>query len=285
MSLQTHSGNDPHPVPWGLTKGDNMTDSIFNGHDLEAYLKTPYITVDSHWFSLRWFDDGGRRVNHVYRLRTGPSLHADKSNEKITYGTWTESVEVAQRRFNIDPNSWVPVLGNKGSGVWIPLAAAERAKSQKLCWGGNSKSRIKFGEPGRPCTLVVTGDRGWSGHACGRPVVAEEESRGIGAEDGVEYRCKLHQAASERAAANAAERREKSEARDEERRRKNANRERCEEVLEKIRPLLGELGIHPDTLDVGEAWGGKVGILPPAEVAELLTSKAIELEEIMGGDF
>lgn len=45
-----------------------------------------------------------------------------------------------------------------------------------------------------------------------------------------------------------------------------------------------ELGVHPDTLVVGEA-GDRVGVLLPAEVAELLTAKAVELEEIKGGDW
>lgn len=55
-------------------------------------------------------------------------------------------------------------------------------------------------------------------------------------------------------------------------------------MLEAIRPLLAELGVHPDTLVVGEA-GNRVGVLLPAEVAELLTAKAVELEEIKGGDW
>jgi hypothetical protein len=72
--------------------------------------------------------------------------------------------------------------------------------------------------------------------------------------------------------------------READRERAEANRERCLEVLEAIRPLLAELGVHPDTLVVGEA-GNRVGVLLPAEVAELLTAKAVELEEIKGGDW
>lgn len=215
----------------------------------------------------------------VYRLRTGPSLYADKSNEKITQGTWPESVAAAQQRFGVDPDTWVPVLGNRSYGTWIPAAAAARSKASKLVWSTGGK--INFGEPGRPCTALVSGDM--SSRACGRPaVVSEGGARGFGIEDGVAHRCKMHEAGVQRQRANDAARHEKWEAESVERERLRANKARCEEVLEQIRPLLAELGVHPATLAVGSAPGGKVGILLPAETAELLTSKAIELEEIIG---
>lgn len=260
-------------------------DQIYNTHGLVRKLNTPWISVSSHWFALHWLNDEGKTMNHVYRLREGPSLHDDKSNEKICYGSWAESVKVAQRRFGIDPSCWVPLLGQGHQGDWFPSIAVELAKSQKLHWRDNPKSKIKFGEPGRPCTELISGDGFGGSHACGRLAIHQVPSSGMGSEDGIEYRCKMHQGHAEKRAANAAERHERWAAQDEERKRKNANRDRCQEVLEQIRPLLTELGIHPDTLDVGEAPGGKVGILLPAEVAELLTGKAIELEEIIGGNF
>ncbi len=51
-------------------------------------------------------------------------------------------------------------------------------------------------------------------------------------------------------------------------------RRQCEATLEKLRPLLAELGIHPDTVVIGE-HEERIGILLPAEAAETLTEYAI----------
>lgn len=52
------------------------------------------------------------------------------------------------------------------------------------------------------------------------------------------------------------------------------------EALERLRPLLAELGIHPDTVAAGSAPGRK-GILIPAESAEFLVRLALNpLEQI-----
>lgn len=259
-------------------------DRIFNGHLLASFLGCPLISVKDHWFALSWVKDG-KRVNHVFRLREGSSLHADKSNEKIMYGTWNEAVAAAEKKLGIDPASWVPVLGKAANGQWFPAAAAAKAVEQKLCWTGQTTSRIKFGEPGRPCTAIVS-NGAWHSHACGRPAVASEKAgseHAMGAEHGEFHRCKMHENGHNKRVANDAAWREKHDADVKERKRKKANEARCEEVLAQIRPLLAELGVHPDTLAVGTASGGKVGILLPAEVAELLTGKAVELEEMTGG--
>lgn len=264
-----------------------MTDNkIFNGHNLASFLECPMISVKEHWFALSWTKDG-KRVNHVFKLREGSSLYPDKSNEKIMFGTWNEAVAVAQRRFGIDPASWVPVLGKPAHGQWFPAAEAAKAVEQKLCWSGQTTSRIKFGEPGRPCIAIVSTDA-WHSHACGRPAVASEKAgseHAMGAEDGEFHRCKMHENGHNKRIANDIAWREKWDADKKERERQKANEARCEEVLAQIRPLLAELGIHPDTLAVGSASGGKVGILLPAEVAELLTGKAVELEEITSGEW
>jgi len=268
-------------------KGGLMSsDLIFNSANLAHRLNTPWISASSHQFAIYWIgDDGKTTMHHTYRLRTGSSLHSDKSNEKITHGSWAESVEIAQQRFGLDPHDWRPASGPNGQGYWFPGVAAEAAKAGNLYWRDNPKSRIKFGPTGRPCTVIQHGNgHGSPSHACGRLAVIEHESSRMGSEDGIEYRCKLHQSVVERADARDVERKERQDARTEERERKNANRSRCEEVLEKIRPLLAELGIHPDTLSVGTE-GARVGILLPAEVAELLTSNAVELNEVIGGDF
>lgn len=47
------------------------------------------------------------------------------------------------------------------------------------------------------------------------------------------------------------------------------------EAIERLRPLLAELGIHPDTIAAGSAPGRK-GILIPAEAAEYLVRLVID---------
>lgn len=259
--------------------------AIHNAHNLATQLKCPIISVNSHWFKLEWYVGGQRKV--ATKKRTGPSLYKDKSNEIMTEFEWGELTARAARSLGVSEDSWVPVSGRYASGSWIPKADADRARAMKLRWSGSSTAVIKFGEPGRPCTAVVSTEFVGGSHACGRPAVTHEETGqpGMGAErDGVVHRCKMHENGHQKRIENDRKWREKWDKQDEERKRQEANEARCEEVLEKIRPLLAELGIHPDTLAVGSS-GQKVGVLIPAEVAELLTSKAVELEEITGGAF
>lgn len=171
-----------------------------------------------------------------------------------------------------------------GSGAWFPAAAVERAKQIGAMWepdrDTDKPKAVKFTGPGTGCEVTInTGDGRWSSFTtCGRAVVGVTKQ--MGRENCPS--CKLHVNGQAKRAENDRLWREKADAAREERQRRNANRERCNEVLEAIRPLLAELGIHPDTLAVGEA-GERVGVLLPAEVAELLTAKAVELEEIKGG--
>lgn len=67
------------------------------------------------------------------------------------------------------------------------------------------------------------------------------------------------------------------------RRHRDESKRACVDVIERIRPLLTELGVHAQTVVVGEDvdHGGRVGVLIPAEVAEMLVGKAVELETIM----
>jgi hypothetical protein len=258
------------------------TDRIINAWDLVKALDTPYIAVESHWFSLRWRENGVDKV-HVYRKRTGPSLYGDRSNEKITHGSWAESVAAAKRRFGLDPDDWRPVIGRNGTGYWFPGAAVERAPAG-LRWSGSTTSAIRFGEPGRPCTALISG--GVYSHACGRPAaIVDDGATGLGTEDGVAYRCRMHEAGHQRSLANAAAREAEWEARDAARRHRDESERACTDVIERIRPLLAELGVHAATIVVGEDVDnrGRVGVLIPAEVAEMLTSRAIEHEEITSG--
>lgn len=52
------------------------------------------------------------------------------------------------------------------------------------------------------------------------------------------------------------------------------------EALNRIAPLLAEMGIHPDTLSAGSAGGGRKGILMPAEAAERLVRMALDAERM-----
>jgi hypothetical protein len=73
-------------------------------------------------------------------------------------------------------------------------------------------------------------------------------------------------------------------------RRKRETRRKVDETLEQLRPLLADLGIHPDSAAVGIdlrsdhsmfSVGDRVGLLLPAEAVELLVAKALELEKLM----
>lgn len=183
---------------------------------------------------------------------------------------------------------WFKVNGRlRGwSGAWFPAAAVERAKQIGAMWepdrDGDKPKKVKFTGPGTGCEVTVNkGDSRWSSFTtCGRLVVGV--TRQMGNEECPS--CSLHVNGALKRAENDRLWREKWDADRLARERAKANRERCLEVLEAIRPLLAELGVHPDTLVVGEA-GDRVGVLLPAEVAELLTAKAVELEEIKGGDW
>lgn len=75
-----------------------------------------------------------------------------------------------------------------------------------------------------------------------------------------------------RRAARVAER--QAEAQEQENRAAEAERA-LKETLERIRPQLAELGIHPDTVTINDHWGRR-GILMPAEAAETLVRYAME---------
>lgn len=269
-------------------------DRIFNGYDVVRVLGLPFITSKDHGFALSWFPVGASKpMTHVFDKRSGSALHKDRSNENITHGTWEAAVAAAGRRFSSGPN-WVPLRGERGAGYWLPASAVDKALKMDLRWTkeGERGSPVKFGEPGHPCT-AITGD--WGGNTCGRPAKETFEGREApafsipnpsrGVSDGKAHLCGLHASAQRRVLANDAAREAESAARQERWDREAANTARCQEVLGKIRPLLAELGIHPQTLAVGHASGGpdgqRVGILLPAEAAELLTSKAVELEQLL----
>lgn len=137
------------------------------------------------------------------------------------------------------------------------------------------------------CASWISGDRG-DGRRCDKPskgIWSEERSRfasGKGETYAVEL-CGVHLAARRKRKANDEARAVQWEADSLARQHRKESVERCNETIEKIRPLLAELGVHPATVVIGEAFDDtdRVGVLIPAELAELLTAKAIELEQVM----
>lgn len=166
--------------------------SITIGRDVARRYDAPYIEPQDSGFRLHYHDpESGTYKIPVYRKRTGRSLHADRSNENICFGTWTESVTIAHRKTGVDPGGWVCVLGTRGHSTWVPAWVAERAKADRLCWG-STKTRIKFSDRGlHPCTCQTRGD--WSSRSCGRPAVhAEEGGDGLYEKDQVGARVVLN---------------------------------------------------------------------------------------------
>lgn len=220
----------------------------------------------------------GSGHSDMYRLQNGTGTEQKFS----TFSTFAAAVAAAGGGDWYQANTRF----RGGVGAWFPKAAVDTAKLIGAMWEPDGKDdppkAVKFKGPGTGCEVTVSKSSGnWTSFAtCGRMVVGVTKQ--IGNKECPS--CKMHVNAEAKADANMAAWREKWAAQDEARERRNANRERCNEALEAIRPLLAELGIHPDTLAVGAA-GERVGVLLPAEVAELLTAKAVELEEIKGGDW
>lgn len=80
--------------------------------------------------------------------------------------------------------------------------------------------------------------------------MTSEPGNGVGNEDGIVHRCKMHEAGHRRSEANTAAWHAKWDAQNEADRHRN-------EVLDKIRPLLAQLGVHPQTLTVGVGVGDR----------------------------
>ena len=132
------------------------------------------------------------------------------------------------------------------------------------------------------CAANVVGD--WDSHRCGKPTKGVwQERNGFVSRGGtheIEV-CGVHLGARRRVKNNDDARREKYATDAAERDRLRATEQACEEALERLRPILAGMGVHPDTLTVGRS-GERRGILLPAETAEMLVGMAAELDELIG---
>lgn len=251
---------------------------ITNGYHVAAVLGGWYIVPVGHGFSLRRIDPTqptGRQSRTAVLGKNG-----DKDR---TAGTFAECAALAASRGT--PGPWYHLKGNYSGHEWFPAESVAKAKAIKLRWHTSESAGglIKFDGPGVGCTVTIHSDFGHS-RVCGRLSVTEgtEAQRGemLHAVGDMVYRCSRHQKVIERRRAASDERRARYEERRAADEREAETRRACGETLERLRPLLTELGIHPQTVTVGEA-GERIGILLPAEAAELLVGKAVELEQIM----
>lgn len=231
-------------------------DRCINGHDLQQHLGLPFISMDGR--------DGGYKFKaHLVDGRT------------MRTKTWEKAVELADAG-----DRWFRSNGHNG-GDWYPPEAVAKSAELGCRWMNRKQDKpggkVLFAE-GRPCEATCTDNARWASFwTCGRVAVGtgKDQFNGEGP------LCSMHLKNYERETAKYQKIRDDYKAREEQYERESSHKKICEETLEKIRPLLAQLGVHPDTLAVGKA-GDRVGILLPAETAEQLTAWAVELQEIVG---
>lgn len=131
------------------------------------------------------------------------------------------------------------------------------------------------------CSASVDASGGWGSRRCGKPVKGTVPGTYTWGREATETDvpvCGVHAAAHRRRVANDVKREEESRARQAQWRHDEETARAIDEALERLRPKLAALGIHPDT-----AHRTKHGIALPAEALERLVRDALQLDEIMGG--
>jgi hypothetical protein len=126
-------------------------------------------------------------------------------------------------------------------------------------------------EPGKCPALSWNG---WTHYTCGRPVKGEAPRHyiartGEGDRDEMIPVCGLHAAAWRRREANDARRAEKERIRRERYDREAEATRAATETLERIKPYMEDLGIHPATVKVDK---GNLSL--PAETVEMLVDRS-----------
>lgn len=155
--------------------------------------------------------------------------------------------------------------------------------------GNEERVSAALVEPGQVFVETMFGQRG-------RPVrpddkqriraaVSLERNRGLAAHQRSDlmFGDALLAAEQERKAEEKARTEERDRQRTERQERREQTSRAVQETLERIRPLLEELGISPQTVSTGTSGGyaaERVGVLMPAEAAETLVRLAIEASHI-----
>jgi hypothetical protein len=185
-------------------------------------------------------------------------------NDTTPY-TWDELVAA-------HGDQWVRVSAGQQS-TWVHAKHAARFAEHTL---GGKKIKVV---PGRPCEGSTSHDV-WHSSTCLR-VGVDERASGNGWNEGgaMLWLCKMHVNGKDKSKASADDHKAKWAARDERDERARQTTKRAQEAIEACRPILEQIGIHPDTITTG-ASGERRGVLIPAEVLELFIANTTELEAL-----
>lgn len=246
-------------------------DYLVNSFDLSVRRSgLPYLSGASIEWTIYCPDSS---AEHGYRV-----IRGDQSTD------WTEMADQLREMTGVQQ-----LVRDTNWGDWWPVTISEHIATGEK-WGDPESDRtrkIRFVPGEIACGIWQTSAGGWSSHRCGRIATEAAIYNDFGIAGPGAPICAMHYKAQLKRKAGADEREERREAEQQQRDRDDETSRMIAETLERIRPLLGQLGIHPDTVVAGEARRDhRLGILLPAEAVELLVGQsieAVELREIMEG--